>query len=138
VAKIHQRATNARIFATGVLEGHSDDEALDLALDPRSPGPPFRAPIVLCRDPLAIPPEKRIGRDKGGYLSKPSSAEAFRFPSEPAALGVCEQQALPVELLVENAVLLLQVLDQFRLVSAEPSGQQSEKTLARPMRTNVD
>ena len=39
VAEVHQGAPNARVSPSGSLESHPNDEALDLAIHSRTPGP---------------------------------------------------------------------------------------------------
>jgi hypothetical protein len=126
VAEVHERAANARVSPTRILDSNPNDEALDLALDSRSPRPPFRTSIVLLRDKIAIPAEQRIGCDDGRDVSEPATTKAFRFSCQSASLSIREPKAFPAELFRENAVLLLQILDHFLLVSIHLSGQQNE------------
>jgi hypothetical protein len=123
IPEVHELAANARVSPAGVLKGHPNDQLLDFAIDSGTSGPPPRASVVLRRDQLAIPAEQHIGCDDGGDLSKSSASKTLRFPSEPASLRVGESQTLPAEVLAENAVLLLQKLDHFLLVSAQPSSK---------------
>ena len=120
------------VSATRILESHSNEETLNFVPDSRSPRRSVAlTPVEFLGNQLAVPPEKRIRRDEGGDLSKPSAAEAFRFPRESASSGVGKSKVLPAERLAENAVLLLQVLDHFPLVAARPSGKQNESELQR-------
>jgi hypothetical protein len=63
VAEVHQRAANARVAPTRILESHPDDEALDFAVDSRTPRQPLGAAVVLLRNQLAIPVVAALARD---------------------------------------------------------------------------
>jgi hypothetical protein len=64
-------------------------------------------------------------------------SEGLRFPREPASLCVGESNSLSAELVTENSVtrklrfLLLEILDHFLLVAAQPAGEKKDQELQR-------
>jgi hypothetical protein len=106
--EVHQRAANARGSPKRILDRHPNDQALDFTVDSGPTRPPLRAPIVFPGDQLANPAEQRFRRDDGGDPSEAATTKALRVSRQSTPLGIREPQAFPVELLAENAVLLLE------------------------------
>jgi hypothetical protein len=60
-----------------------------------------------------------------------AATERFALRREPAALGVGESQAPTAELLAQDAVLLLEVLEDLALAAVYPAREHQEQELER-------
>src|SRR5258705_4789595 len=69
-----------------VVARHLEDQALDLAGDPRSTRTASRAPVVFPSDVLPVPAEQRIRRDDRRDLVELSSSEWLCLSGEAATL----------------------------------------------------
>jgi hypothetical protein len=64
-------------------------------------------------------------------LVQDAAAERSALRRKPAALGVGEPQATVAELLAQDAVLLLEVLDDLALAAVHPAGEHQQQELKR-------
>ena len=86
--------------------------ALPFSFDPSNP---------TCWRPLPVPAEDRIGREKRAHLGKSLSAKDLAFDCKASALVVIEENPSFSKLLFENLVLGPQILDDFLLLTIDPT-----------------
>ena len=93
------------------------------------PGRPRPLPLErpLPGDQPPVPPQDRVGRHDGRHLPQDPATEALALRREPSALVVGQPNAPPRQLLLENAVLLHQILDDLLLVAVDPSSEGHEQ-----------
>jgi len=84
-------------------------------------GTPRPLPLERPRpgDQPPVPPQDRVRRHDGRHLPQDPSTEALTLRRKPSALVVGQPNAPPLQLLLENAVLLHQVLDDLLLVAVD-------------------
>ena len=111
VAEIGECTDNAVVTPATVLLGHADDQSLDIGAGSRSPGPTFRAAVVLGRDELAVPGKQRFGSDDGCYLGQSTATKRLGANRESTTLIVGETKTMTAELLSEDAILFRQVVN---------------------------
>ncbi len=85
---------------------------------------------VLCNE-LQVPTEKCVGSDYRCDVSEGATTDGLTSNREPAALIVGESKSSGTELLLENAVLLPEILDDCVLLAANPASQGGNKDLPR-------
>ncbi len=83
----------------------------------------------LPRDEFAMPGHDRVRRDQRGDLGQRFVAEDLALGSESAALGIRQAESLATELLLQDAVLLSEVLDDCVLMAADPAGEGGHEDL---------
>jgi hypothetical protein len=76
-----------------------------------------------------MPAQDRVRRHDRGHSPQEPSAQPMPLRREPAALVVRQSEALALQLLSENVVLLYEVLDEVLLVAVNPSGERHEQQL---------
>jgi hypothetical protein len=74
-----------------------------------------------------MPPQDRVRRDQRGHLTQDPSPEAVVVCRKSTPLGIGQSQSPPTEVLVEDAVLFPQVLDDLKLVTIHPARQRHEE-----------
>ena len=116
MAQVLQRPLDARVAPPRILRGHPQNEGRDLPHDPRPAWPPRREG-PLPGDQAAVPSEDRVGRHDGRDLPQDPSAESASPRREAPALVIGQPEAAPLQLLLQDAVLLYQVLDNVLLVT---------------------
>jgi hypothetical protein len=76
-----------------------------------------------------MPPEDRVGRHDGCDLPQDPSPESSAFGGEASALVVGQPKAAPLQLPLEDPVLLHQVFDDVLLVAVDPTREGHEQHL---------
>ena len=122
-----QRPLDTRISPGGILTGHPDDQTSDLKERARPPRAASRI-RPLRSDELAMPAEDRVRRDDGRDLRQQSTAEPLPEDRQAATFVIGQCQSSAVELRLQNAVLLSQVLK--RLESRTPDRRGSHRRRA--------
>jgi hypothetical protein len=125
MAQILQRPLDARVAPCGILAGHPHNQGRDLLHDPGAAWP-RRRERPLPGDQLAVPPQDRVRRHEGGDLPQQPAPESAAFGGEAAALLVGQPEAAPVQLPLEDPVLLHQVFDDVLLVAVDPTREGHE------------
>jgi hypothetical protein len=77
----------------------------------------------------AMPPQDCVGRPEGGDLPQEPSPESSAFGGKASALVVGQPEAAPVQLPLEDPVLLDQVVDDLLLVAVDPTLEGHEQHL---------
>jgi hypothetical protein len=95
------------------------------------PAWPHRREGPLQGDQATVPSEDRVGRHDGRDLPQDPSAESASPRREAAALVIGQPEAAPLQLLLQDAVLLYQVLDNVLLVAIDPPREGQEQHLQR-------
>jgi hypothetical protein len=72
-------------------------------------------------------PQGRVGRHDGRHLPQDSATKSLARRREASALVVGQPEAAPLQLLLEDVVLLDQVLDDLLLVAIDPSSEGHEQ-----------
>ncbi len=85
--------------------------------------------IVLGRNEVAIPAQKRIGGDYGGNLGQRFSTQTLGLDGEPAALIVREPESFAPKLCSEHTVLFSDVVDHGLLIAVDPTSQAEQQEL---------
>ena len=76
-----------------------------------------------------MPAQNRVGRHDGRDLPQDPPAESATLRREASALVIGQPGAAPLQLVLEDPVLLDQVLDDVLLVAVDPSRQGDEQHL---------
>ena len=103
MSEIRQRPLEATIAPCRILPRHPDRQRTNLLQDTRPTDPPSDG-RPLARDQPPVPAEDGMPRRR-----------------EPAALGIREVEALPAQVLFEDAVLFPQGGDHLELPAIHPS-----------------
>ncbi len=106
-----------------VLLRHAHEELTNVLRRRWSARATVLAAIVLGRNEVAIPAQKRIGSDDGGDLGQRFSTQSLGLDGEPAALNVREPESFAAKLGSEHTVLLLEVVDHGLLIAVDPASQ---------------
>ena len=128
MAQVLERPLDARVAPPRILSGDPQNEGRDLAHDPRTAWP-LRREGPLPSDRLPVPSQDRVLGHDGRDLPQAPSAESATLRREASALVIGQPEAAPLHLLLEDAVLLDQVLDDLLLVAVDPSRQGDEQHL---------
>src|SRR5262249_5437286 len=111
--------------------GELDDEALQGSGRAGASASSSGRAVVLVRDELAVPTQDRIGGHQAAELIQHAATERFALRCEPAALGVGDGQAPAAGLLPQNAVRLLEKLDDLELAAVHPARKYEQQELER-------
>jgi len=126
--EILQGTLNSTMSPPGILSGHSNRQLLDNLHDPTSPwGTALMGPFL--SDELPVPTEDSIGSDERGDLGEGASANSFAQHSQSATLIVCEPESSATELLLEDAILLAEILNDRILLAADPAREGRDQNL---------
>src|SRR4030095_13012144 len=89
-------------------------------------------------DELAVPAQQGIRGDDRRELAKPHSSEWLCLSREATTLRIREAKSLSPELLPQRKVLGLQILDDLRLLTANPTDQHEQEELNRERHSGRD
>jgi len=128
-AEIEQGASDARIAPGRILSCHGDDELDQVGLSPSTSGSAPRATVVLTSDELAVPAQKRLGRDERRDAAQRGAADRVRAHRESPALSQREAQAPRALLLTEHSIFFHQVLEQQAIGSPQPACDHEDQEL---------
>ena len=84
------------------------------------------AEVELPSDQLTVPAQQRIGRDDRAKLEQNLAWDAKRLARQQRTLLVREAKRASLEALAQHAVLGFQVLDNNKLLTADPAGEQED------------
>jgi len=78
---------------------------------------------------LPVPTEDNVGSDERGDLGKRASADGLASHDQSASLIVCQAESSATELLLENAILLAEILNDRILLAADPARKSGDQYL---------
>ena len=87
------------------------------------------AELLANGDESAVPGHDGIGADDRGHLAEGGQANGLTLGSQSATLIVRQPEPPIPELILQDAVLFLEVGNDLLLVAIEPSGQRDEENL---------
>jgi hypothetical protein len=85
----------------------------------------------LQSDELSVPTEDSVGRDERGKFGEGASPDGFSPDRKPATLIVGQAESPATELLLQDAILLAEILDDRILLATNPAGQGGNEDLPR-------
>ena len=106
---------------------HPHHEFDDLLPRRRPARSAFPGAVVLLGHELPVPAEDRVRGNDVGELPEELASEDLALDREAASLIVVEPESSVFELLTQDAVLLLQVVDDLVLVAVHPAGNGEEE-----------
>jgi len=126
--EILQGTLDSSISPPGILSGHSNRQLLDYLHDPTSPwGAALVSPLLGYE--LPVPTENGVGSDERGDLGKRASADGLASHSQSASLIVGQPESSAAELLLEDAILLAEILNDRILLAADPAREGGDQNL---------
>ena len=120
VPQVLENSLDAGITPCRVLLRESDDEFADLLHDSSLAGR-VRFGGPLRGNQPAVPTHDRVGRHDAGNPVQEASSELLALRREAYALVIVEAQPAALELLLQDAVLLDEVLDRSLLLAVHPA-----------------
>ncbi len=109
---------------------HSNDQVSDDLHDPWSArGAKLVCPL-LCNE-LPVPAKDGVGSDERCHIGEGTSPDGFATHGEPSALRIGQPKTFSPELLLEDAVLLSEILDDRILLTSNPTGHRGYEDLPR-------
>jgi hypothetical protein len=128
VTKVVERTLDSRVAPPWVLPSHSHDQVGDDFHDARTAGgAPLMGPF-LCNEP-SVPTKYRVwGNERSDFGERPSS-DGFAPNREPAPLIVSQSESPAPELLLENAILFAEIVDNGVLLAPDPARECDHKNL---------
>ncbi len=121
---------DARVAEAWVLRGDADDELGDLGLSLRSSLPAsMAAAVVLPGDEESVPSQERLRRDDASHSAQRLQPKSSALHGQAAPLVIREAQSTATELLAQDAVLLLEVVDDVLLLPIDPAGEEEDEQL---------
>jgi hypothetical protein len=130
VADVPQSTLDSRITPPGILSSHPDRQLLDNLHDPASPwGAALVSPFL--GNELPVPTKDGVGRDERCDFGESASANGFASHGESSALSVGQAEPSAAELLLQDAILLAEILDDRILSAANPAGHGCDEYLPR-------
>ncbi len=130
MAQVSQTVPNRGVAPKWILPGHLQDQFGDDLHDPRA-SRPFTAVCPLPGNECTMPTQEGVGRHDIGDLKENLAAHRLAENSQPASLVIIEQGPLSAELLFQNAVLLIEVVDDSLLMPVYPTRERDQNELAR-------
>ena len=112
-----------------VLVRHAYDELTNVLCRRWSARTTVFAAVVLGRNEVAIPAQKRIGCEHGANLGQRFSTQSFGLDGESAALFVREPESFAAKLCSEHTVFFSDVFDHGLLIAVDPASQAVQQEL---------
>ncbi len=78
---------------------------------------------------LPVPTKNRVGGDERSNICEGTSTDGFAADREPATLIVGQPESSTPELLLQDAVLFSEILDDYVLMAADPAGEGGHEDL---------
>jgi hypothetical protein len=86
-------------------------------------------PVVFPGAQCPVPRQQRVRRHNCGHLPQQPSSECPGFRGKPTALVIREAQTPGPELFPQNAVFLLEAIDDIALLPVHPTGERDQNEL---------
>ena len=127
VIQVGERTLNPCIAPRAVLRRHANDPLANLRGDRWPPRAAAEVAVVLPSDQRPMPREQGVRRHDGPHFLQRASTERVGFRGKADTLIVGEPEPPRSELLAQDAILLLQVVDDVALLLVDPAGQCDQK-----------
>ena len=127
VIEVGERTLDPGIAPRAVLRRHPDDALANHRGDRWPSRTAALVAVVLPSDQRPMPREQGVRRHDGPHLLQHASTECVGFRGQADSLIVGEPEPPRSELLTENAILLLQIVDDVALLLVDPAGQRDQK-----------
>ena len=122
MTEISQGALHSVVAPRGVSQSHTHNELRDL-LGNRRPAGSLARIGPLASNEIAIPGEERIWGHQIGDFVEHLPIERLCFGAQASPIVIGEMQPTPLELLLEDAILLHEIVDDALLVPIDPAGK---------------
>jgi len=136
VIEVGERPLDPGIAPRAVLRRHSDDPLTNLRGDRWPPPTAALVAVVLPSDQRPMPSQQGVRGHDGPQLLEHASAQYAGLRGQANPLIVGEPEPPRSQLLAENAILLLQIVDDVALLLVDPAGQRDQKEPERMAQWN--
>jgi len=128
VADILECSSDAGVSPARILSRHSDGEFRnDSHYSTSARGSPLVGPLP--SNELPVPTKDGVGSDKRRNLGESPSPDGLAADREPPTLIVGQSESSAPELLLQDAVLFSEILDDCVLMAADPTGEGGHEDL---------
>ncbi len=116
-----ERPLDSRVSPCAILPCHADDQIGD---DLHDPGPAGGSTLVrpLLGNQSPVPAKDGVGSDERCDFGESPSADRLAANGKPSPLGVSQSKSSSTELLLEDAVLFAEIVDDRILLAGDPTG----------------
>ena len=130
VADVVQRTLDPCVSPARILSRHSDGEFRnDLHYSTSARGSPLVGPLL--SNELPVPTQDGVGCDERCNLGESPSPNSFAAHGKPSPLRVGQSKSSSTELLLEDAVLFAEIVDDRILLACDPTGHGGYEDLPR-------
>ncbi len=133
MAEVPQCASDPGVAPARAFTSHANDEHLDLSHDPRAPSPTLATPVVLLCHELPEPAKECVWTNDGVELFQSCPAQRLGLDRQQTSLLVREPDppSSRLELLLEDAILSIQVVDEELLLSIDDARDREHQHMPR-------
>jgi hypothetical protein len=129
VIQIGQGSLDSRVAPRAIGHCHLSDQRPNLGADGWSPRTTTETSVVLLYDQSSVPGQQRVRGHNRNEISGNTASKSLGSYRQSSPLRVGEPQTLRTELFPQDAVLVLQILDDVTLLSVHLPGERNEQEL---------